>query len=123
MIKTILFDLDDTLLGNDMDIFLPHYFALLDKYAAKHLDVVDFVPSVLKASEFMTRNTDPALTNNEVFWQEINGLIGLDFVETRAIFDNFYRGEFNQLQGITKTIPERLQSRHCYQSHVPTRGG
>ena len=105
MINTILFDLDDTLLGNDMDTFLPHYLVLLDKYAAKHLNVVDFVPSVMKASEAMTRNTDPALTNNEVFWQEINGLIGLDFVETAALFDNFYRGEFNQLQGITETLP------------------
>jgi FMN phosphatase YigB (HAD superfamily) len=105
MIKTILFDLDDTLLGNDMDTFLPQYFALLNKYAAKHLDVMDFMPSVLKASETMTRNTDPALTNNEVFWQEINKLIDLDYVEAGALFDEFYRGEFNQLQGITETFP------------------
>lgn len=105
MIKTILFDLDDTLLGNDMDTFLPHYFALLDKYAAKHLDVVDFVPSVLKASEVMTRNTDPTFTNNEVFWQEMNKLIGLDGIKTGALFDNFYRGEFNQLQDITESLP------------------
>jgi FMN phosphatase YigB (HAD superfamily) len=105
MIKTILFDLDDTLLGNDMDTFLPHYFALLDKYAAKQLDVVDFVPSVLKASEVMTRNTDPTFTNNEVFWQEMNKLIGLDGIKTGVLFDNFYRGEFNQLQDITESLP------------------
>ena len=33
------------------------------------------------------------------------GLTGLDFVATGALFDNFYRGEFNQLQGITETLP------------------
>ena len=27
MLKAVLFDLDDTLLGNDMDRFLPGYFA------------------------------------------------------------------------------------------------
>ena len=30
-VKTLLFDLDDTLLGNDMDIFLPRY-DLLGEY-------------------------------------------------------------------------------------------
>ena len=105
MIKTILFDLDDTLLGNDMDNFLPHYFALLDKYAATNLDIVNFMPSVLKASEAMVRNTNPALTNNEVFWQEINRFIDLDKVKAGAVFDDFYRGEFNQLQEFTETLP------------------
>lgn len=105
MIKTILFDLDDTLLGNDMDSFLPQYFALLDKFAARQLGEVNLIPAILKASEIMTQNTDPSLTNNEVFWQEFNSILGHDAIEDAAIFDEFYRGEFNQLQGATQTIP------------------
>lgn len=115
MIKTVLFDLDDTLLGNDMDVFLPQYFALLDKYAARCLGVANFIPSVLKASELMTRNTDPALTNNEVFWQEIDKLVTLDRMESDRLFDDFYRGEFNQLQSITETVPGAVDIVHtCF---------
>lgn len=117
MIKTILFDLDDTLLGNNMDAFLPHYFALLDKYAARHVGVADFLPSVLKASEKMTRNTDPTLMNNEVFWQEINKLIDVDRAEAEPLFDKFYRGEFNQLQGFTETLPATVDlMRTCFRN-------
>ena len=115
MIKTILFDLDDTLLGNDMNTFLPHYFSLLQKFTSRRLDVDDFLPSLLQASEIMTRNTDPSLTNYEVFWQEMNRLVGLDGVENAPLYDRFYHGEFNQLQTITKTVPAALDIvRTCF---------
>ena len=117
MIKTILFDLDDTLLGNNMDIFLPQYFALLDKYAALHVRVKDFLPSVLKASELMTRNTDPTLTNNEVFWHELNKLVRVDRAEAEPLFNEFYRGEFYQLQGTTETLPAAVDLiRTCFRN-------
>jgi len=48
MIQTILFDLDETLLGNHMDTFLPSYFALLGKHAARYIPV-----SALKKSSFL----------------------------------------------------------------------
>lgn len=105
MIKTVLFDLDDTLLGNSMDTFLPRYFNLLAKFAAKELGDDDFLPHVLKASQAMVNNTDPELTNNEVFWQEMNALTGIKQDEAEPIFNKFYLGEFNQLQEITQTLP------------------
>ena len=105
MIKTILFDLDDTLLGNDMDKFLPRYFALLEKYVAKHLGISDFVSPMLQATEVMVKNNHPSQTNSEVFWLEIDGLIGLDRDQADLLFDDFYRGEFYQLQDVTETFP------------------
>ena len=35
MLKAILFDLDDTLLGNSMDTFIPAYFQALTRYVAE----------------------------------------------------------------------------------------
>ncbi len=105
MIKTVLFDLDDTLLGNNMENFLPHYFALLEKYAVRHLGISGFVPPMLRATEVMTRNTNPSLTNSDVFWREVSGLIDLDRATAEPLFDEFYRGEFNQLQDTTETFP------------------
>ncbi len=104
MIKTILFDLDDTLLGNDMDTFLPQYFSLLDGFANEHLHVANFLPAVLKASQIMVANKDPLLTNNAVFWTEIKKLTGIDRVEAEPLFEEFYRVDFEQLQGATSKI-------------------
>ena len=56
-----------TLLGNDMDKFLPRYFALLEAYAVRHLGLVDFVPPMLKATEVMARNTDPSAHKQRCF--------------------------------------------------------
>ena len=115
IIKTILFDLDDTLLGNDMETFLPGYFRLLDQYAARHLNEDQFLAAVLKASDVMTENTDPALTNRDVLWQEIEQLTGLNPEESEARLDDFYRVEFNQLQPLTKFYPTAAEMvRFCF---------
>jgi FMN phosphatase YigB (HAD superfamily) len=117
MIKTILYDLDDTLLGNNMDVFLPPYFAMVDKFAAEQLGIEELLPHMMRASELMVRNTDPSLTNSEVFWQEIERLTGLNHVETAPLFDDFYRGQFNQLQGITETLPAAVEMmRTCFRN-------
>jgi len=115
MIKTILFDLDDTLLGNSMDTFLPQYFALLQDYATRVLKVENFVPSVLQATKVMAQDTDPAATNYEIFWRAINQLLDLDFSMSEGLFDDFYLGDFNQLQGITQTFPAAAELiRACF---------
>ena len=114
-ITTILFDLDNTLLGNDMEIFLPGYFSLLGQYAARHLNEKQFVAVVLKASAVMTRNTDPTITNHDVLWQEIEHLTGLNPAESEALLDDFYRVEFNELQPLTKFYPAAAELvRTCF---------
>ncbi len=117
MINTILFDLDDTLLGNDMDKFLPRYFALLEAYATRHLGLVDFVPPMLQATEVMVRNTDPSTTNSDVFWMAVNSLIDLDRADAEPLFDEFYRGEFNQLLVTTEAFPVAAELvRTCFRN-------
>lgn len=109
MIKTLLFDLDDTLLGNDMDIFLPHYFSLAGHFARQHLPEDQFMQTLLLASRTMIENTDPDVTNNDVFWQRFVELTGLDRDIVEADFDYFYRHEFEQLQEVTEYTPIAAQ--------------
>lgn len=109
MIKAILFDLDDTLLGNDMDVFLPHYFALCGQFARRHLPEDEFLRALLLASRSMVENTDPAKTNNEVFWQNFGKFSGLDIDAIYADFDRFYRTDFAQLQDVTEYNPVAAQ--------------
>lgn len=106
MINTILFDLDNTLLGNDMDDFLPPYFALCGQFADRHLPRDAFTENLLRASRTMVENTDPARTNSDVFWERFGELTGVDSRTVAAEFDNFYRHEFHQLQGVTRFTPD-----------------
>ena len=78
MLKAILFDLDDTLLGNDINQFTPPYFQLLGRYAARYMDIPLFSAALKKAVEELAANTDPATTNRDVFWAEFGQHVDLD---------------------------------------------
>lgn len=105
-IKTILFDLDDTLLGNNMDTFIPRYFSLLGEYARPLFgDSRQLLKELLIGTEAMVQNTDPALTNREVFWQVFLARTGLDPEETEKFFNRFYEEHFPQLEAVTSPRP------------------
>ncbi|MDT8306308.1 MAG: HAD family hydrolase [Anaerolineae bacterium] len=105
-IKTLLFDLDDTLLGNNMDAFLPRYFALLGEYARPlFADSRRFLAELLAGTQAMIRNTDRSLTNREVFWRVFAERTGLDPATTEAFFDRFYEEAFPALQSVTELRP------------------
>jgi HAD superfamily hydrolase (TIGR01549 family) len=105
MIKAILFDLDDTLLGNNMDSFLPPYFAMCGEFGRRYLPADVFTRSLFLASRSMVENVDPAVTNNEVFWARFGELTGLDSQQVETDLDNFYRNEFEQLRAVTNRTP------------------
>jgi HAD superfamily hydrolase (TIGR01549 family) len=109
MIKTVLFDLDDTLLENDMDRFLPPYFALCGEFGQQYLPGDEFIRALLTASRAMVKNVDPTTTNNEVFWARFIELTGLDHELVEEGFKNFYRQEFEQLREVTRRTPLAAQ--------------
>jgi len=103
--KAVLFDLDDTLLGNPMDAFLPLYIPAVAAHAMALLpdESFDFVPHLLKATRVMTRNTDPAYTNDDIFWQVLARETGVDWLArgARAHFDRYYDTAFEQVRRVT----------------------
>lgn len=104
MLKAILFDLDDTLLANKMDSFLPHYFKLLEGYAAAFLNLPHFLQHMLASTKVMMSNTDPALTNREVFWHAFQQQTGLNPPDIEPYFDHFYREKFPALRSVTQPV-------------------
>jgi FMN phosphatase YigB (HAD superfamily) len=105
MIRAILFDLDDTLLGNHLDTFLPRYFGLLGKYAAELMPREQFIQALLACTELTIKNMDQSLTNYEVFWQAFTAQTGLDGGEMELFFDRFYQELFPQLREVTRVRP------------------
>jgi FMN phosphatase YigB (HAD superfamily) len=104
-IRAILFDLDGTLLDNDMDVFLPHYFKLLSARVAHILPPDEFMPHLMRASETMMAN-DGRATNEEVFARAFFPLKGRSREEVEPIFDDFYASDFPALQRYTRRKPE-----------------
>jgi HAD superfamily hydrolase (TIGR01549 family) len=105
MIKAVLFDLDDTLLGNDMDKFLPNYFALLGKHAERYLAKERFLQELMTGTQAMIASEDTAVSNRDVFWQTFQQRTGLDPAEMEPFFEQFYRHVFPQLVATTEKRP------------------
>ena len=110
--KTILFDLDNTLLGNDMNQFMPQYFPLLLRHVQALLPDMpfDFLKEMMKATQKVILNTRPHLSNRALFWEAMTEQTGLDWdaLEAEPYFDQFYTGPYQQLRPITTLRPEAI---------------
>jgi len=104
-LQAILFDLDDTLLGNDMESFVPGYFNILSRYAAERFERRQFLQDLLLSTRTVIDNTDPATTNWDVFWAAFTARTGHDVAELEPFFDQFYAEQFGQLQAVTEFRP------------------
>ena len=63
----------------------------------------DFTPHLLKATRKMTRNTDPAYTNDDIFWSELQAETEIDWLGlgARAHFDHYCMTDFEEIRDVT----------------------
>jgi HAD superfamily hydrolase (TIGR01549 family) len=106
MIRTILLDLDDTLLGNKMERFLPLYFAALGERMAHFIAPEDLVRQVLTSSRVMMQNQDPTVTNQQAFDADFFPGLGHPESEVRPIISSFYEEDFPALKRYTQLRPQ-----------------
>ncbi|MAT95781.1 MAG: hypothetical protein CL608_01330 [Anaerolineaceae bacterium] len=119
MIQAILFDLDDTLLGNNVDKFLSGYFSLLSEYATRYMPREQFIVDLMTCTQAVIQSNDPTVTNREVFWQLFAQRTGLDSEEMEAFFDQFYRNHFLQLESRTVKRPFAAKLvQHCLDKNL-----
>lgn len=94
MIKTILFDLDGTLLPMDQDKFVKSYLGRMAKKMAPHGYEADtLVKSIWKGTGAMVMN-DGSVTNAEAFWNVFSKLMGRDARVDEPLFEEYYQNEF-----------------------------
>jgi len=108
MLKAILFDLDDTLLGNNTRLFLAHYFRLLADYAIDRFEPDKLLAELLYCTQQVIADSDPSTTNREVFWNHFEQHTGSDSGELEPFFEQFYRNSFPSLRSHTQQRPEAL---------------
>lgn len=101
----ILFDLDDTLLGNPMETFLPDYLHRLGQYLSEYYPPEDLPAAILSGTEKMINNVDPSRTLEECFDDYFYPSIGVDKEILEHKIKDFYEREFPKLSPLTNEIP------------------
>lgn len=110
MLQVVLFDLDDTLLDNDMSVFMPRFFELIGAHVASTLPERPFIRALKQSARAMMANVDPARPNEVVFWEHLAATLGRDQAELEPLVDAFYAEDFHRLRSVTKPVTGALEA-------------
>jgi FMN phosphatase YigB (HAD superfamily) len=105
---TLLFDLDDTLLSNGMDTFLPVYFQRLSNQIADLIDKNQFINTIFANIQQANDNRRPDLFLEEVFEHSFFTQLGIQEGVLSPRFETFYRDIFPELKAFTSPRPEAV---------------
>lgn len=97
--KTVLFDLDGTLLPMDQEAFTKGYFKLLAaKLAPYGYEPKPLIDAIWAGTAAMVKNNGKQL-NETVFWDCFSQIFGERVFADRAVFEEFYAVDFQQVRG------------------------
>lgn len=104
--RTILFDLDGTLLPMDQDVFGKAYFGGMAKKMVPYgYDPQRLVKAIWTGTEAMVKN-DGSVRNDDAFWACFAGIFGPDVRKDEPIFEEYYYNEFQQVRQVCGFNPE-----------------
>jgi len=107
--KTILFDLDGTLLPMDQDIFVKTYFGFLSKRMSVHgYDPKALIDAVWKGTGAMIGN-DNSQMNETVFWAAFSDIFDQPLFTDIEKFDEFYREDFGKVREVCGYTPHAAE--------------
>ena len=96
-VKTILFDLDGSLLPVDQDIFVREYFKGLVSAMLPLGSTPEELTEMLWTGIRAMMKNDGSATNEQVFWSVLNERLGEDVGQYRAAADRFYAKEYGKI--------------------------
>jgi FMN phosphatase YigB (HAD superfamily) len=105
---TILLDMDNTLLGNDMGEFIPAYLDLISHHMSSYMAPTKFVECVLAATQQMAENDDPNRTLQEAFDDYFYPKLGLNKEVIQKEFLTFFDNVYPRLRKLTQFRPEAV---------------
>jgi len=106
MLKAILFDLDDTLLGNPMETFVVAYFQALTRHVAHLIPPERLISELMRATQAMEINDGNGPTNEETFAAVFYPALGHERAALEPLFERFYAEEFPKLRTLTQPRAE-----------------
>jgi FMN phosphatase YigB (HAD superfamily) len=109
MTLTLLLDLDDTLLTNNIQTFLPAYLKALGTHLVAYVAPDKMVQNLLAATQVMIANNAATLSLERSFDQVFYPAIGRTKVEMRPILEQFYDDVFPGLEPLTAQRPDAIR--------------
>lgn len=104
MLKAILFDLDNTLLENDMGVHIPSFLELLAPRFAQIIPPETLKRWILRAVHQMVVDIDARSTNGEVFRRDLVMRSGYSWRVLGPLFERFYAEDYPSLAPLTRPI-------------------
>ena len=96
-IKTVLFDLDGTLLPMDQEQFMKAYFGGLSARLAPHgYEPKALVNAIWTGTAAMVKN-DGSVSNETAFWRAFAGIFGEKAYDDEPKFERYYIEEFDKV--------------------------
>lgn len=105
MLKTILFDLDGTLLPIDTDRFVAGYLKALSAHAGHLVTACNLAEQVMLSTYAMIKDTSPERTNAQVFAADFFPKVGRREDELMPVFEEFYLTKFPALRSTCPGLP------------------
>ena len=109
MTPTLLIDLDDTLLDNNIDTFLPAYLQALSRELAPLTEPKKLIDTLMAATGKMVKNIRPDCTLKEVFDEAFYPALGLELPAIQGSINRFYTEVFPTLKKLTRPRPEAIR--------------
>ncbi len=108
MEKLLLFDLDNTLLGNDMGTFLPAYFQSLQE-ALPGIDPDRMIQALAQATQATMANEAPDRLLETVFEDIFFPALGIEKHAFAVHLERYYRERFPEVRKDTRVFPQAGQ--------------
>lgn len=108
MAGTLLLDLDDTLLANPMEQFLPGYFKGIGGTLQQFAPPEKVVKALLDGTQKMVENRQIDRTLLEVFYEYFYPALGAAPGSMRADIERFYAEDFPALRHTSRAKPEAI---------------
>ncbi len=106
---TLLLDLDDTLLVNPLDQFLPAYLHKLSIHLASYADPSLIIQALMAGTRQMIQNQQPDCSLKDVFDSVFFPLIKVNPEDINPAIDQFYADIFPSLSALTRQRPEAIE--------------
>lgn len=105
MTLTILLDLDDTLLKNSTDVFVPAFLKGFSEHLSQYSDAPEnIIPVLMASTQTMMQNNDPSKSLKEVFDAEFYPSLGWDYDDLLPKIQDFYQKTYPKLIDLTTPL-------------------
>ena len=106
MITTVLFDLDGTLLPMDQEAFVRDYLKRMAvKLAPYGYEPERLTKAIWAGTGAMVKNNGQ-ISNEDLFWQVFNDVMGRDCRADEPLFLDYYHNEFQNVKEVCGFAPE-----------------